>query len=218
MNNTKILIVEDEVLIADFILKILKNENFGCVQVANDIEEALEQFEKYQPDIILLDINVEGKNTGFELAAKKNEKAKIIYITAQNDPETIKRAIGTNPEAYLTKPIKKSDLLAAIQLASFKKRKGYTIIKDGYSEVKLEHDDIVYVKSDNIYIDIVTTNKKYVLRNTLDNFLSELNNTNFCKTHRSFIVNKNRITKKTSNSVFLNEIEIPVSRKFQIEL
>lgn len=216
-NETKILIVEDEILIADFIHNMLLKEGFTKTEVVNDVQSALGKFKSFQPEIILMDINVEGQNTGIELVTKKNEHAKVIYITAQNDDETIQKAIATNPETYLTKPIKKFDLLAAIQLTTYRKAKKYTIIKDGYNKVRLHHDDIIYIKSENNYIDIITTTRKYTLRNTLDNFLSELNNDSFCKTHRSYIINKNKITKKKATSVFLNNIEIPISRSFQIE-
>lgn len=216
-NNSKILIVEDEVLIANFIEKMLQKEGFSNLETANDIQTAETKFETFRPDIVLLDINLEGPNTGIDLAGRKNEEAKIIYLTAQNDSETIKKAIATNPETYLTKPIKKTDVLAAIQLASFKNVKKYVVIKDGYDEVKLFHDDIIYIKSDNIYIDVITTSKKYTVRNSLDNFLKELNNDIFCKAHRSFIINKKRVTKKTTNAVFLSDIEIPISRNFDVK-
>lgn len=216
-HDIKILIVEDEILIADFIFDMLKKEKFCNIQVAHNISTTLHKFKTFQPEIVLMDINVEGENTGIELATKKNEDAKVIYITAQNDIETIEKAIATNPETYLTKPLKKADLLAAIQIASNKTTKKYTIIKDGYNKVKLTHDDIIYIKSENNYIDIFTTTRKYTLRNSLDNFLSELNNNIFCKTHRSYVVNKNKITKKTAQSVILCDIEIPVSRNYQID-
>ncbi|MEZ4854077.1 LytR/AlgR family response regulator transcription factor [Flavobacterium sp.] len=213
-----ILIVEDEVLIADYLMDMLQNEGFKTIEIAHNSVEALHFFKTFVPDIILLDINLDGQNSGINLAVQKNEKAKIIYITAQNDIETIQKAVATNPETYLTKPIKKPDLLAAIQLASYKTEKKYSIIKDGYTEVKLLHNDILYIKSENNYIDIITELKKYTLRSSLDHFLEELNNNIFCKVHRSFIVNKTKITKKTKLTVFLNDIEIPISRSYKINL
>lgn len=216
-NNTKILIIEDEILIADFIHKLLMKENFINLEMAHDLSSAETLFHSFLPEIILLDINIEGPDSGIQLSAKKNKDARIIYLTAQNDAETIKKAIATNPDAYLTKPIKKSDLLAAIQLAIYKNAKKEIIIKDGPNSIKLFHDDIIYIKSDNVYIDVITNQRKYTLRNSLDNFFTELNNPDFCKTHRSFIINKKWIVKKTKYSVFLGEIEIPISRNFVVE-
>lgn len=128
-NNSKILIVEDEVLIANFILKMLQKEGFSNLEIANDVETAKAKFNSFRPDIILLDINLEESNTGIDLAAKKNEDAKIIYLTAQNDIETIKKAIATNPISYLTKPIKKPDLLAAINLCLIKQSESKIVLK-----------------------------------------------------------------------------------------
>ena len=122
-NEIKILIVEDEILIADFIYNMLLKEGFTKVETVNDVQSALIKFKTFQPEIILMDINVEGQNTGIKLATQKNVQAKVIYITAQNDDETIQKAIATNPETYLTKPIKKFDLLAAIQLTTYRKAK-----------------------------------------------------------------------------------------------
>lgn len=103
-------------------------------------------------------------------------------------------------------------------MASFKNVKKYIVIKDGYDEIKLNHDDILYIKSDNTYVDIITTSKKYAIRNSLDSFLKELDNETFCKVHRSYIVNTSKITKKGSNAVFLGTIQIPISRNFVIKL
>jgi len=133
-NHSRILIVEDEVLIANFIFKLLQKEGYSNLEIANDVQTAQLKFNTFLPDIILMDINLEGPNTGIELAKRKNQEGKIIYLTAQNDSETIKKAIATNPETYLTKPIKNSDILAAIQLAINKNSERYTIIKDGYNK------------------------------------------------------------------------------------
>lgn len=215
--KVKILIVEDEVLIAEFICEMLQDEGFESVEVVHDCASALHYFEQFAPEILLLDINVEGKDTGIDLAKKRNPEAKIIYITAQNDEATMLKAIETSPENYLTKPIKKIDLIAAVKLASLKSIKESVQIKDGFKEVKILLNDILYVKSDGNYIDIQTVAKKYSIRQSLDSFLLELNSNMFCKIHRSYIVNKQKITVKTSTSVFIKAVEIPMSRNCTLD-
>lgn len=215
--KVKILIVEDEVLIAEFIREMLLDEGFESVEVVHDCTSALHYFKQFAPEILLLDINIEGKDTGIALAQKRNPEAKIIYITAQNDEATLLKAIETSPDNYLTKPIKKIDVIAAIKLASLKKIKESVQIKDGFKEVKILLNDILFVKSDGNYIDIQTVTKKYSIRQSLDSFLLELNSDMFCKIHRSYIVNKQKITVKTSTSVFIKAIEIPISRSCTLE-
>ena len=112
--SKKILIVEDEILISDYIFDMLMEIGFSKIEIANDSQEATSKMNVFKPEIILMDINVDGKDTGIKLAENKNTEAQIIYVTAQQDYETIKKAITTAPISYLTKPIKKRDIITAI--------------------------------------------------------------------------------------------------------
>lgn len=216
--DRKIIIVEDEVLIAEFIRDMLHDEEYQYVEVAHDCNSALEICKTFNPEIALLDINIEGRDSGINLVKQLNSEVKIIYITAQNDESTIQKAIATNPITYLTKPVKKSDVVAALKLASFKLKNNYIVVKEGYSESKIYFDSILFVKSDGNYIEVITETKKYVLRQSLDSFLNDLNSSLFIKVHRSYIVNKEKIKLKKSNAIFINDIEIPISRNFVFNL
>ena len=214
----KILIVEDDVIIAEFIKDILEENNYNSVIIANDYETAVSEMQNFVPDLILMDINLNGLNSGIELAEKKNKQAKVIFLTGQNDFGLMNKALTTNPESYLTKPIKKNDLIAAIQLSIFKNKPTSIIVKDGFQSVKIDLNDILFIKSENVYIDIQTTTKKITIRKSLDAFLKELNDANFIKVHRSYVVNKAKITNKKTTSVFIEEFEIPISRNLNLEL
>jgi two-component system response regulator LytT len=214
----KILIVEDEIFIADYIQELLEETDFKYVKQANNVVEALAKLNDFNPNVVLMDINIEGDCEGIKLSNNEFKKKSIIFITAQNDFATIKKAIATNPENYLTKPIKKIDLIAAIELIALKRNSNTITVKDGYDYLKLSYDEILYIKSDNNYIDILTKSKKYTVRQSLEGFLNNVDKTIFRKIHRSYVINKTFITKITSKSVFLNEIEIPLSRNYEIEL
>lgn len=215
---TKILIVEDEILIADYLQEILREENFTNVKMAHDKEEALLQMETFQPNIILMDININGEKSGIELVKRKNEQASVIYITGQHDLMLMNAAFKTNPEAYLTKPINRNDLIAAIRLLIFKNKVNYITIKDGYKEVRVQLDDILFVKSENNYIDIQLETVKYTVRHSLDAFIKTVQSDDFVRIHRSYLVNRSKITAKSSNSVFINQFEIPFSRNIDLSL
>lgn len=214
MKKNKILIVEDDVLIAEYIFEILAEESFNSVKMTHIKEEAIEVMNEFKPDIVLMDINLNGVNAGIDLAKNKNANAVIIYLTGQHDFDLMNKALNTNPEAYLTKPIKKNDLLAAIQLAFLKNQIKSITIKDGFNTIKIELDTILYVKSDSNYIDIITTTKKYSVRMSLENFLNEINDSNFIRVHRSFVINKLKVTKVNSTTAFIDTLEIPISRNF----
>ena len=212
--NTKILIVEDEILIADFIADFLNKKGFSNIEMAHKPEIAVKFFQSFEPEIVLMDINLNGENAGIELAKNTNKDAAVIFLTGQNDEFLMNKALATNPETYLTKPIKEDDLMAAIKLVLLKKQLNSISIKDGYDFIKINHDAILFIKSDNNYIDIHTTSKKYSIRQSLDGFLEEIANSNFIRVHRSYIVNSSKIQKKTKSSLFIENHEIPFSKKY----
>ncbi|MCW1146603.1 LytR/AlgR family response regulator transcription factor [Flavobacterium lacisediminis] len=214
---TKILIVEDQVLIANYIKNLLNDNGLNDVELAFTVEEATEKMNLTKPDIVLLDINLHGKDTGILWAKEFVENSQIIFITGQTEKETMLKAFEVNPVTYLTKPVKESDLIAAIELAKIKNKVNYVIVKNGFDEVKVNFEDILFLKSDKNYVDIQLTNKTITIRNTLDNFYKELDADLFCRVHRSYVVNKSKVTQKKSSSIKINEFEMPISRNFSFD-
>ncbi|VXB23972.1 conserved hypothetical protein [Flavobacterium sp. 9AF] len=214
----KILIIEDQVLIANHIKDILVENNYTNNDLAYKLSQATLKLKDFNPNLILLDINVEGKDSGIIWAQENLNDQKVIFITGQTEIETIKKALASKPIAYLTKPIKPIDLIAAIELAIEQSKLNHISIREGYNEIKLAIEDILFLKSDKNYIDIQTTSKIITLRNSLDNFHEELDKNQFLRVHRSYIVNKNKITSKSNNFIKINQFEIPISRTFSFKL
>lgn len=210
----KILIVEDQVLIANYIKNLLNDNGLTDVELAFTVEEATDKINFKNPDIILLDINLHGKDTGILWAKEFVKNSQIIFITGQTEKETMLKAFEVNPVTYLTKPVKESDLIAAIELAKIKNKVNYVIVKNGFDELKVNFEDILFLKSDKNYVDIQLVNKTITVRNTLDNFYKELDSDIFCRVHRSYVVNKSKVTQKKSSSIKINEFELPISRNF----
>lgn len=129
MNFIKILIVEDEVLIADYIKDILESNGSENISMAHSVTEARDKMRDWQPDIILMDINLEGNLEGISLSQEKNEDAQIIFITGQTDSKTVEDALKISPQSYLTKPIREVDLLTAIKITINKKTKAIYVCK-----------------------------------------------------------------------------------------
>ena len=220
-SNLKIVIVEDEVLIAEFMKDILLSFNFTEVKLAHNKKQARSLLTDFFPDTVLLDIRMKGELDGIELANEINEKYKIpfVFISAHSDREIIEKAINTKPITYITKPIKEADVFAAIQLVKQKLKDDaayFLLIKNGYENIKLFFDEVLFVKSDDNYIHIFTSDSKYTIRNTLEWFKEKAPTNFFHRTHRSYLVNRNKITKTKPKCVFLGDIEIPVSRGNQL--
>jgi len=217
VNFIKILIVEDEVLIADYIKDILENNGCKNITMAHSVKEARDKMRDWQPDIILMDINLEGNLEGISLSQEKNEDAQIIFITGQTDSKTVEDALKISPQSYLTKPIREVDLLTAIKIIINKKQKQYVFVKDGYDDIKLKLNDIIYIQSDKNYLDIITTNTKFTIRNTLLDFSKELPSS-FKQIHRSIFVNSDFIDKISSDELFAKGYKLPISRNYRQNL
>ena len=122
MSNERIMIVEDESIVAMGIKHKLEELGYNVVGVVATGEKAVETALKIEPDLILMDIVLKGDMDGIDAAQKIHNRLDIpiIYITAYSDEEVLKRARITEPYGYILKPFKKSEVNANIQMAIYK--------------------------------------------------------------------------------------------------
>jgi DNA-binding LytR/AlgR family response regulator len=235
--TTRVGIVEDELLVADSIADALTDLGYEALEPVISYTEALFMITTEKPDILLLDIQLSGKKDGIELAEKINQDFNIpfIFLTANSDAMTIERAKKVNPPAYLVKPFSKDSLYTSIEIClhNFSKRTAPVIeqpdnasylVKDSvfikqnnvFQKVKIE--DILYLESDKNYIYVHTIDNKYWVRNSLQGFVDLTNSPKFLRIHKGFIINVGKVTSVSAESVFLNKVEVPLSRSFKDEL
>lgn len=214
-----ILIVDDEVLIAEYLKETLHAMGYQHVILAYDKAQALDLFKKFRPDLLLLDIRMQGQTDGIAIAeyVASQGDTPFIFITAHSDQEILGAALRTRPAAYLTKPFKKVDIQAAILLATNDKRLKNLVFKDGYTTVVLPCYEVYYIESDGNYIGIVTANRKYTIRNSLAWCMEQLPEKQFKRIHRSFIVNMREVEKADSRHVFIRGRAIPKSRSVDVD-
>jgi DNA-binding NarL/FixJ family response regulator len=119
MTGIKVLIVEDEPLIAKNIGMYLNNNDYEVSAIAYDPDEALFQLKRQPPDFAILDINLESDQDGIDLAEYINHNNFIpfVYLTSYSDKETIERAKKTNPAGFIVKPFNEKTLYATIEIA-----------------------------------------------------------------------------------------------------
>ena len=117
MTAIKVLIVEDEPLIARNIAMYLRNNNFEVSAIAHDPEEALFQLRRQPPDFAILDINLESERDGIQLAEHINKNLFIpfVFLTSYSDKETLERAKKTNPAGFIVKPFNSVAVLSSIR-------------------------------------------------------------------------------------------------------
>jgi CheY-like chemotaxis protein len=121
MNETKILIVEDETVIDMEIEYCLHNFGYQVTSIANSGEEAIQKADEDKPDLILMDIRIQGEQDGIEVAEIIREKfgIPVVFSTAHLDKEKIERAKITMPFGYVLKPIQERDLKVTLEMALY---------------------------------------------------------------------------------------------------
>ncbi len=120
--KTKVLITEDENIIAMDIANTLKRLGYEVVDVLNSGEEAIAKTRELKPDLVLMDIMLSGNLNGIETAKiiSGSYKTPIIYLTALTDKETLEKAKVTDPLGYVLKPFDEKTLHSSIEMALYK--------------------------------------------------------------------------------------------------
>ncbi len=228
MGSIKVLVVEDEVIIADTIVDAINDFGYEALEPAITYTEAIETIENQKPDIGIFDIQLSGSKTGVDLAKVVQEKYKfpIIFLTSNSDKLTLSEAKLTAPSAFLVKPFNTEELYAAIELALYnysqqntKEIESLNILikealflkqKDCYK--RIDFSDILYIKSDNVYLDFNLTNGDIItVRGTLGDYLDKLTS-KFVRSHRSYIINTSHLQSIQNTTVTLQKIALPISK------
>ena len=119
-----ILIVEDELIIANAVAELLTEEEYDVMGIAKSATEALAICRRGEafPAVVLCDVNIKGdiKGPGLALQLKEEFDAEIIFLTAYSDNKTLQEAFSADPVMYLVKPYNDTQLLVAVQMAFHK--------------------------------------------------------------------------------------------------
>ena len=114
-----ILLVEDEQVTAMEIQAMLRELNYDVVDAVSRSEQVYTSVEEHEPDLIIMDIRLQGEEDGIEVVTnlQKTHEIPVIYLTAHSDQETLDRARVTQPCGYLIKPVTQEDLKSSIEMA-----------------------------------------------------------------------------------------------------
>jgi signal transduction histidine kinase len=131
MPKTKILIVEDSKLVSKLLRKSLKNLGYAVLSIVESGEEAIKKAGEEKPDLVLMDIVLEGELDGIDTANQIHSKFKIpvVYLTSFAEEKTLERAKITEPFGYMLKPFKERELHATIEMGLYKKKMEDALLK-----------------------------------------------------------------------------------------
>lgn len=232
MDKIKILVVEDELIIADDLCDTLEDLGYYTFEPCANYSEAIAQIEIEKPDIAILDIELGGRKTGIDLAQKIRESYNFpfIFLTSNTDAITVEKAKKVNPPAYLAKPFTKENIYTAIEIALSNNTKNKPLnsvssivkealfIKEKRTYKKINFSDIQYLKSDHVYTEIKLNNGDVkIARIALNTIINQLG-TQFVRVHRSYIINYNYLTEIDTASLKISNEIIPIGSKYKDEL
>ncbi|MCX6316860.1 MAG: response regulator [Bacteroidetes bacterium] len=217
-NEISILIVEDEGLIAHHIKTLLEGFGYSTAGTCYSYQKAAAAVSELAFDLLITDIDLGhgiDQQSGIQVASqvKQQKDCPVIFLTAYNDKDTIKKAAATLPSAFLVKPVNAANLFAAIQLAvnNFISKKGlpddseeapdYFFVKQGNTMLKICWKDVVHMESIKNYVKIRSNGQPapVLIRDSLKQVMQDMvpaqYKNDFLKISRSEMIAKKAILK-----------------------
>ncbi|GAA0877458.1 hypothetical protein GCM10009119_04260 [Algoriphagus jejuensis] len=236
MNATRILIVEDDMIIAANISLQLSNLGYEVTGIETKAEEAIHHALDAKPDLILMDIQLRGETNGIE-AAKAIQKIldiPIIYLTANQDDATFQKAKETSPYAFIPKPFSKLNLERTIALVEerikentgeisheepfYDAKEDRIFIRNQNKLVKVMLEDILWVEAERNYCKINTSLQAYTIVSPLNKLCEKIDQKRFVRIHRSFMVNFSKLEAVADSHVELKGKILPIGKQYKEDL
>ncbi len=216
MPDLKVIIIEDEFFAANQLMRVVKEVGHEPVKVFHSGGAFLKE-ENLVYDAAIVDIQLSDNISGLDVARTLNENGKpFVFLTANNEHKILLEAAKLKPAAYISKPFKINDISVALEIIALNQIPPIKIkTSNGYEFI--DPSEILFVKSDNTYVEIIMEERTIVQRKLLKEFRSELPDY-FIRVHRSYIINKQRIKSENASYIFIGEHKIPKSRNFKSQL
>lgn len=238
MDNIHVLIIEDTKEESDALVNVLTANNYHIVGIAANYTDALHLFYQNKVDIVIIDVFLNGKPDGITFAETinivPNASKPFVFLTSSKDRQIFDRAKLTNPFSFLMKPFNELEILYAIEMAIekfynqnnvFLSENQNTVISNDHLFIKKKNilkkvliTDILYIEVEERYCNIITEKEKFVILISLTKMGLLLENNNFIKTHRNYIVNSDKIESiivQDNEVVLKGNISVPLSDKYK---
>lgn len=232
MKPTRIWIVEDDWVIAKDLQLSLQTAGYEVPDPLASGEAFLAQLEKQLPDLVLLDINLDGQLDGIDIGQRLRQSFGIpfIYLTALTGKSVLERAKVTEPYSYLVKPFQMEDVERAVELALYKARqsdkpntesallKDHLFVKAKNRLEKIRLEDICWIEAKDIYATLHTERGNFVVSQSLKELNALLPEKTFLRVHRSFIAALDKIEAIEDNNLLIRQDYIPIGKTYRSKL
>jgi len=229
------------VIIADDMQSMLEEIGYEIVDNVIVYEQAVDVLKNKEVDLVLIDIILASDKTGIDLGKhiRENYNIPFIFVTSNSDRATVENAKTVKPNGYLVKPFEQQDLYTSIEIAlsnftsvknngasesqeeeddrlmSNKVLKDSIFVKKQHLYYRIQFGDIQFIKADNVYLEVNTVDKKFLVRSPLKDYLEKLPQQKFYRAHKSYIVNVDHIDAINSKDILINNTLIPISKEFK---
>lgn len=233
MSAVRVIIVEDEPLIAEDLRGFLEELGYEVCAVCDNALDAMAEIVASKPDIALLDINLGDGPDGVQLAERINARHALpfIFVTSHADKATVERVKAVRPAGFIIKPFDELKLRAQIEIALARyaaqveatheppqhQQSDFVIadsifIRDKGRLVKVAINDILYAEADDNYVTLHASSRKHVIISTLGAVEEKLSSPHHLRIHRSYLVDLRRITAVEDGYVRIGALSLPVGR------
>ncbi|MEL6537068.1 MAG: LytTR family transcriptional regulator DNA-binding domain-containing protein [Bacteroidota bacterium] len=241
MNTIHILIVEDNLEEAAELQEYLEAQEYTVTAVATNLKDALGYFYAQQPDLVIVDIYLDGSPDGITFAQRLNEneatRRPFIFLTQHASLEVFEQAKLTSPYSYLLKPFNPLELQYAIELAveKFAGETGQFALGDGgaaslekslflkrrNSLVKVPFGEVDYVEVEGKYSNLITQQGDFLIQWPLKKLIEKFTPHQFIRVHRNYLVNLRAIQQvhlADQHVILSGDRSIPYSQNFKKNL
>jgi DNA-binding LytR/AlgR family response regulator len=237
MNKIKILIIEDDVLIANHIKTALEESGHHILGIVRSHAEVKLALERQMPELILIDIMLKHSAfDGIDIAKEisQNYMIPFVFLTASDETPTFERAKATNPAAYLLKPFRNQELVFQLELAynHYLANRGlendpsraenvYLSYADGYK--KISKSDVLLLKASGSYVNVYVKDVKepYLFTMNMGHLFQYFTTPNFYQISRSYIVNLDYLEWFDAEFLSLNhykeKIKLPNNKQVELK-
>jgi two-component system, response regulator PdtaR len=235
MEKKKILIVEDEIIVSTSMVLTLGRKGYDCIVVTSG-EEAIEALENYEPDIILMDIGLDGSIDGISTAGiiRRQYTNPIVFVTEQINTSVFQQAMGAVPQNYLNKPYTDAALVQAVEMAlnqpvapgnpvpgmplGERVSDGIFVYVNG-EYVKVLFTDILYLEADSMTTNMYCAmNKHYIISLPSNKVVAQLACPGIVRTGRSHYVNIHRIDSIKQDELMVDKKTVPMGKTYKADV
>lgn len=219
-----LIVDDDEMARKSLELLAEKIDSIEIVGVCESATEALEYLQKNDVDLLFLDVEMPSIS-GVDLVRSLDNLPLIIFITAKREYAADAFEFRELVVDYITKPVTLPRLLKSVQRAQQQfsqplqstpdspgQQRDYIFIRTDGKLVRIDLDKLLYLETVGDYVLFKTDEKQYLVHSTLKSMDGKIDNANFMKVHRSYIINLSKIVDVQDGSVLIAKKIIPVSR------